>query len=132
MPAIREYGLGFLVHSEWDPVQHRYGGLVMIYGTLMTSLIALIIAVPVSFGIALFLVHDHGLALRAHHDLVLGLLEVDHLDHATVAACGKESGLVDQVGQVGAREAGRAAREDVGTDVLAERHLAHVLTLEQK
>ena len=55
MPAIREYGLSFLWHSEWDPVQNRYGGLVMIYGTLMTSFIALLIAVPVSFGIALFL-----------------------------------------------------------------------------
>ena len=54
-PAIREYGLSFLWTSEWDPVQNRYGGLVMIYGTLMTSLIALLIAVPVSFGIALFL-----------------------------------------------------------------------------
>jgi phosphate transport system permease protein len=54
-PAIREYGLGFLWHSEWDPVQDRYGGLVMIYGTLVTSLLALLIAVPVSFGIALFL-----------------------------------------------------------------------------
>ena len=54
-PAIREYGLSFLWRSEWDPVQNRYGGLVMIYGTLMTSLIALLIAVPVSFGIALFL-----------------------------------------------------------------------------
>ena len=54
-PAIRAYGLSFLWTSEWDPVQNRYGGLVMIYGTLMTSLIALVIAVPVSFGIALFL-----------------------------------------------------------------------------
>jgi len=54
-PAIREYGLSFLWTSEWDPVQNKYGGLVMIYGTLMTSLIALLIAVPVSFGIALFL-----------------------------------------------------------------------------
>jgi phosphate transport system permease protein len=54
-PAIREYGLSFLWNSEWDPVQDKYGGLVMIYGTLMTSFIALIIAVPVSFGIALFL-----------------------------------------------------------------------------
>jgi phosphate transport system permease protein len=54
-PAIREYGLGFLWSSDWDPVQNKYGGLVMIYGTLMTSLIALVIAVPVSFGIALFL-----------------------------------------------------------------------------
>jgi phosphate transport system permease protein len=54
-PAIRTYGLSFLWTSDWDPVQNRYGGLVMIYGTLMTSLIALLIAVPVSFGIALFL-----------------------------------------------------------------------------
>ena len=54
-PAIREFGLPFLWSAEWDPVQNRYGGLVMIYGTLTTSLIALVIAVPVSFGIALFL-----------------------------------------------------------------------------
>ena len=54
-PAIKAYGLSFLWTSEWDPVQNRYGGLVMIYGTLMTSFIALLIAVPVSFGIALFL-----------------------------------------------------------------------------
>jgi phosphate transport system permease protein len=54
-PAIKEYGLSFLWSSDWDPVQDKYGGLVMIYGTLMTSFIALIIAVPVSFGIALFL-----------------------------------------------------------------------------
>lgn len=55
MPAIREYGLSFLWRAEWDPSQDRYGGLVMIYGTLVTSFIALLIAVPVSFGIALFL-----------------------------------------------------------------------------
>jgi phosphate transport system permease protein len=54
-PAIREYGLSFLWRSEWDPVQNQYGGLIMIYGTLMTSAIALLIAVPVSFGIAIFL-----------------------------------------------------------------------------
>ncbi len=55
MPAIREYGLSFLWRSDWDPVKESYGGLVMIYGTLMTSAIALLVAVPVSFGIALFL-----------------------------------------------------------------------------
>jgi len=54
-PSIRAYGIAFLWTSEWDPVQDRYGGLVMIYGTLITSAIALLIAVPVSFGIALFL-----------------------------------------------------------------------------
>ena len=54
-PAIAKYGLGFLTSTTWDPVKEEYGGLVMIYGTLMTSFIALLIAVPVSFGIALFL-----------------------------------------------------------------------------
>jgi phosphate transport system permease protein len=54
-PAIKQFGLGFLWSTEWDPVQEKFGGLVMIYGTLMTSFIALVIAVPVSFGIALFL-----------------------------------------------------------------------------
>ena len=54
-PSIERYGLGFLTRSVWDPVQNEYGGLVMIYGTLATSFIALLIAVPVSFGIALFL-----------------------------------------------------------------------------
>ena len=54
-PAIERYGLSFLVRSQWDPVENEYGGLVMIYGTLATSIIALLIAVPVSFGIALFL-----------------------------------------------------------------------------
>jgi phosphate transport system permease protein len=54
-PSIRVYGLSFLWTAEWDPVQEVFGGLVMIYGTLVTSLIAVLIAVPVSFGIALFL-----------------------------------------------------------------------------
>jgi len=54
-PSIERYGFGFLSNAVWDPVQNEYGGLVMIYGTLATSFIALLIAVPVSFGIALFL-----------------------------------------------------------------------------
>lgn len=54
-PAINKFGLGFLTSTTWDPVKEEFGGLVMIYGTLMTSLVALLIAVPVSFGIALFL-----------------------------------------------------------------------------
>ena len=54
-PAIKQFGLSFLWTSEWDPVLEKFGGLAMIYGTLATSVIALLIAVPVSFGIALFL-----------------------------------------------------------------------------
>jgi len=54
-PAIEQYGLGFLTSSAWDPVQNDYGGLVMICGTLATAFLALLMAVPVSFGVALFL-----------------------------------------------------------------------------
>jgi phosphate transport system permease protein len=54
-PALKQFGLSFLWTSEWDPVQERFGGLVMIYGTLASSFIALLIAVPVSFGISIFL-----------------------------------------------------------------------------
>jgi phosphate transport system permease protein len=54
-PAIRAFGLPFLWTEEWDPVQEKFGALAPIAGTLVTSGIALAIAIPVSFGIALFL-----------------------------------------------------------------------------
>jgi phosphate transport system permease protein len=53
--TLDKFGLGFLWDAEWDPVQENFGALVPIYGTLVTSAIAMIIGVPVSFGIALFL-----------------------------------------------------------------------------
>ena len=53
--ALSTFGPGFLVSSAWNPVTGQFGALVPIYGTLVTSLIALLIAVPISFGIALFL-----------------------------------------------------------------------------
>ena len=53
--TLEKYGLRFLWNAEWDPVREDFGALVPIYGTLMTSLIALLIGVPVSFGIAFFL-----------------------------------------------------------------------------
>jgi phosphate transport system permease protein len=55
LPALRKFGLGFIVNAEWNPVTENFGGLVPIFGTIATSTIALLIAVPVSFGIALFL-----------------------------------------------------------------------------
>lgn len=54
-PSISGVGLKFFTSAEWDPPAKQFGALVPIYGTLVTSAIALIIAVPVSFGIALFL-----------------------------------------------------------------------------
>jgi ABC-type phosphate transport system permease subunit len=55
LPAMQRFGLGFLIDSEWNPVTEQFGALVPIVGTLVTSCIALLIGVPVSFGIALFL-----------------------------------------------------------------------------
>jgi phosphate transport system permease protein len=54
-PAFKEFGLAFITTVEWDPVNDKYGALIAIVGTLATSFIALIIAFPLSFGIALFL-----------------------------------------------------------------------------
>ena len=54
-PSIDKFGLGFLTSAVWDPVKNDYGGLVMIYGTLATAFVALVIAIPVSIGIAIFL-----------------------------------------------------------------------------
>ncbi len=53
-PAMQKFGFGFLVSKAWNPVTEQFGALVAIFGTLMTSALALLIAVPVSFGIALF------------------------------------------------------------------------------
>ncbi|CAZ88795.1 phosphate transporter subunit; membrane component of ABC superfamily [Thiomonas arsenitoxydans] len=53
--AIHTFGWKFLVTSTWDPVTNEYGALVFIVGTLVSSAIAMVIAVPVSFGIALFI-----------------------------------------------------------------------------
>ena len=55
LPSMREFGFGFFTSSDWDTVQGKYGALAPIYGTVVTSAIALMIAVPVSFGIAVFL-----------------------------------------------------------------------------
>ena len=55
LPSIHAFGLGFLVSAEWNPVTEKFGALVPIVGTLTTSAIALLIGIPVSFGIALFL-----------------------------------------------------------------------------
>jgi len=53
--SIKEFGLPFLWTEEWDPVQEKFGALTPIVGTLVTSAIALLVAIPVSFGIAIFL-----------------------------------------------------------------------------
>jgi phosphate transport system permease protein len=55
LPALQAFGPAFFFTNVWNPVKSEFGGLAPIYGTLVTSLIALAIGVPVSFGIAIFL-----------------------------------------------------------------------------
>jgi phosphate transport system permease protein len=54
-PALHKFGFGFLGSKQWNPVTEEFGAAVAIFGTLVTSAIALVIAVPVSFGIAVFI-----------------------------------------------------------------------------
>ena len=58
MMSIRQFGLGFLTASRWDPIKGEFGALPFIYGTVMSSVIALAISIPFSLGIALFLVEQ--------------------------------------------------------------------------
>ena len=56
--SIEEFGLSFLTGREWDPIQGEFGALPFVYGTVVSSLLALLLAVPVSLGIAVFLVEQ--------------------------------------------------------------------------
>ncbi len=55
LPAIEKFGLKFITGQEWDPVLDKYGALPYIFGTLFSSLLALIISLPLSVGVAIFL-----------------------------------------------------------------------------
>ena len=63
-PALSKFGFGFFTTVEWDIINGEFGGLIAIYGTVITSVIALIIAVPLSFGIAVFLTEICPTSLR--------------------------------------------------------------------
>ncbi|MDJ0593318.1 MAG: phosphate ABC transporter permease subunit PstC [Pleurocapsa sp. MO_226.B13] len=59
MPAMQQFGLSFFVTSSWNPVNSQYGVLPAIYGTLVSSFIALAISVPIGLGVAIFLSEDY-------------------------------------------------------------------------
>lgn len=59
MPAIQEFGLGFLTTSSWNPVNNNYGVWPAIYGTLASSFIALALSVPIGLGVAIFLSENY-------------------------------------------------------------------------
>ncbi len=73
-PSIERFGVAFLLRSEWNPPVERFGALIPIYGTLVTSVIALLIAIPVSFGIALFLTELSPTWLRRPLGIAIELL----------------------------------------------------------
>ena len=58
MPTLERFGFGFFVGTDWKPAQESFGALPFIYGTVVSSVIALLLSVPVSLGIAIFLVEQ--------------------------------------------------------------------------
>lgn len=74
MMAWRQFGLGFLVEAHWNPVTEQFGAIAPIYGTIMTSLIAMLIAVPVGLMIAFFLTELCPLWIRRPIGIAIELL----------------------------------------------------------
>jgi phosphate transport system permease protein len=72
--AIGEFGLGFLTSSEWDPVEGRFGALPLIFGTVVSSALALVIAVPLSLGVAIFLTEFAPMKVRGPVAFLIELL----------------------------------------------------------
>ena len=73
-PAFRQEGLGFVTSNNWNPPAKHFGALAFIYGTLVVSAIALVIAVPISIGLALFLVELAPKKLRTPVTYLVDLL----------------------------------------------------------
>ena len=73
-PSIKAFGFGFLVSAEWNPVTEQFGALIAIVGTLLTTVIAMLTALPISIGIALFLAEIAPYWLRAPVGAAIELL----------------------------------------------------------
>jgi phosphate transport system permease protein len=74
LPALREFGFGFLVDERWNPVTDKFGALAAIYGTIVTSFLAMLIAVPVGLLISVFLTELCPLSLRRPIGIAIELL----------------------------------------------------------
>src|SRR3954471_4052576 len=73
-PALKEFGFGFLISERWNPVTENFGALASIYGTIVTSLIAMVIAVPIGLLIAMFLTELCPMWLRRPIGIAIELL----------------------------------------------------------
>ncbi|WP_055077633.1 phosphate ABC transporter permease subunit PstC [Pseudanabaena sp. 'Roaring Creek'] len=76
LPAISKFGLGFLFSSDWDVTRDAYGVLPQIYGTLVSSLIALLVAVPIGVGVAVFLSEDFDFLPNKVQEILVFLVEL--------------------------------------------------------
>src|SRR5208282_3907980 len=74
LPALRTFGFSFLYEQSWNPVTEKFGAIAPIYGTVLTSLIAMLIAVPVGLFIALFLTELCPMWLRRPIGIAIELL----------------------------------------------------------
>ena len=74
LPALRAYGFTFLIDDTWNPVTEKFGAIAPIYGTIITSIIAMLIAVPVGLFIALFLTELCPMWLRRPIGIAIELL----------------------------------------------------------
>jgi phosphate transport system permease protein len=74
LPALQEFGLTFLTSTSWNPVTEKFGALPAIFGTILTSFIAMLIGVPVSLGVAMFLTEICPVSLRRPIGIAIELL----------------------------------------------------------
>jgi len=72
--SLHQFGLGFFVGHEWDPVNDQYGAMPFIYGTLVSSFLALLMAVPLSIGVAVYVTEMCPMRLRAIISFLVELL----------------------------------------------------------
>lgn len=73
-PAIAAFGTGFITSSTWDPVADQFGAWPLIFGTLLTSFLALLLAVPLSLGVAIYLTEFAPMAIRKPVTMMIELL----------------------------------------------------------
>ncbi|HTO59383.1 MAG TPA: phosphate ABC transporter permease subunit PstC [Pseudomonadales bacterium] len=73
-PALAEFKFDFLIDQSWNPVKEKFGALASIYGTVVTSVIAMLIAVPMSFGVAVFMTEICPARMRAPVNTAIELL----------------------------------------------------------
>jgi phosphate transport system permease protein len=74
LPAVRHFGLGFLTSRAWNPVTNQFGALPFIFGTVVTALLALVLALPVGIGVALFLAEQGAPTVRGAIGIGIELL----------------------------------------------------------